>query len=165
MSQEITSGKEKILVTLKKCKLFSELPDEVLRSVAELGSIEEYGAGEDIYEQGSLGDKLYILSQGEVALYRRMDLMDKRPGMATVYVAKESPHRRLLGGWCTLVGEKHLQMCTARCVRPSKVVSIGCMALRETLGKSPEFHVRILEKLVLILRDRIESSYAAMETL
>lgn len=164
-THKIKSGKEEIVETLKRCRLFNELPDEALGAIAELGALESYEAGETIYEQGSLGKNLFILSEGEVALYRRIELVNTRPGLVTVYVAKESPYRRLLGGWCTLVGEEHFQMCTAKCVRPSKVVSVGSAALREALGKSQEMYVKILEKLVLILRDRIESSYAAMETL
>ena len=164
-TRQIKSAGEEIAETLRRCKLFDELPPEVLAAVAELGTIEEYEAGETIYEQGSLGDNLYILSQGEVALYRRVDLADRRPAVATVYVAKESPRRRLLGGWCTLVGEEHVQMCTAKCVKPAKVVSIGSRALREAFRRSPDVYLKILEKLVLILRDRIESSYGAMETL
>ena len=66
---------------------------------------------------------------------------------------------------CTLVGEQHVQMCSAKCDKPSKVISLGCSELREIIVKNSKIHTKILEKLILILRDRLENSYAAMETL
>jgi len=63
------------------------------------------------------------------------------------------------------VGEQHVQMCSAKCDKPSKVISLGCYDLREIIVNNSKIRIKILEKLVLILRDRLESSYAAMETL
>jgi len=156
---------DEVIKTLKKCELFDQLSEKELLSIANLGSIKEYEAGEIIYEQGVLGTKLYVLSKGQVSLYRRIDLGNARVADTAVYVLRESAQRRLLGGWCTLIGEQHVQMCTAKCDKPSKVVSLDCSDLREIIIKNPDIRVMILEKLVLILRDRIESSYGAMETL
>ena len=82
-----------------------------------------------------------------------------------VYDAREKPFRRLLGSWSGLIGERHVQMCTARCESPSKVISMSTEDLRKFLGKDIELRVKILEKLILLLRDRLESSYSAMQTL
>lgn len=54
---------EKIIEILKMCELFSELSDTELGSIANLGRVEEFEPGEKIYEQGSIGTKLYILSR------------------------------------------------------------------------------------------------------
>ncbi len=53
---------------LSKCELFSDLSDKEIRSIAKLGRIEKFKAGETIYEQGSLETKIYILSEGQVSL-------------------------------------------------------------------------------------------------
>ena len=45
------------------------------------------------------------------------------------------------------------------------VVSISCSDLKEVLDKNPMIRVKILEKLVLLLRDRIGTSYRAIESL
>lgn len=154
-----------ITETLKKCELFSDLSEEELRSIAEMGKMEEYDTGDELFKQGNVGDKLYILSEGHISLYRKMPLGTSRDGIASVYVARERPYRRLLGGWSTLVGERHVQMCTARCESPSRVFSIPTEDLRKFFEKDLEIRAKILEKLVLLLRDRLESSYSAMETL
>jgi CRP-like cAMP-binding protein len=158
-------GSEAIKIILRKCELFSDLSEQELSSIAALGRIEEYEAGGLIYKRGALGTRLYVLSKGQVSLVRRIKLDDTRIADATVYILREHPLRRLMGCWCTLVGKQHIQMCSARCDKPSQVVSIGCTRLRELIVKNPNMRLRILEKLVLIMRERLESSYVAMETL
>ena len=156
---------DEVIKTLRKCELFGQLSEKELLSIVNLGSIKEYEAGEIIYEQSILGTKLYVLSKGQVTLYRKIDLGNARVAETAVYVLRENAQRRLLGGWCTLPGEQHVQMCTARCDKPSKIVSLDCSDLREIITNNPNMLLMILEKLVLILRDRLESSYGAMEAL
>jgi hypothetical protein len=158
-------GSEAIKTILRKCELFSDLSDQELSSIVELGRIEEYESGGLIYKGGALGTRLYVLSKGQVSLLRRIKLDDTRIANATVYILREYPLRRIMGCWCTLVGKQHIQMCSARCDKPSQVVSIGCTRLRALIVKNSNMRLKILEKLVLIMRERLESSYVAMETL
>jgi CRP-like cAMP-binding protein len=151
--------------TFRKCELFAGLSDEELSPIIELASVEEHEAGDTIYEQGKFGTKLYCLSKGQVSLLRKFRLGDGATATSTVYILRETPLRRIMGCWCTLLGEEHIQMCAAKCDRPSKVVSMACSDLRKVFDKNPGIQTKILEKFVLILRDRLESSYAAMETL
>lgn len=156
---------EKIVEILKKCDLFNHLTNDELLSIARMGKFEEYNAGDEIFKQGNVGTKLYILSKGLISLYRNIQLGNNRKGSITVYEAREKPCRRLLGSWCALIGEKHVQMCTARCEKPSKVISISTEDFRLFLEKDIKIRVKILEKLIVLLKDRLESSYSAMQTL
>jgi CRP-like cAMP-binding protein len=157
--------RDKISAVLRKCEVFGELSDKELESIAELGKIERFRAGESIYSQGSLGEKLYVLCDGEVTLERTVDIGGRRKANVPVFIHRATPFRRLIGGWSAVVGVKHLQMCSAICYKPTTVVSIGCSEFREIISKDVEIKVKILESLVLLLRDRIASSYEAMETL
>lgn len=150
---------------LRKCEIFGDLSDQELRSIAQLGQIETFETGDTIHEQGSLGTKLFILSKGQVSLERKVDLGNSRQGNVTVFVLRERPNRRLMGGWSTLVGKEHVQMCSAVCNTPTQVVSIRCSDLKAVLNENSGIRIKILEKLVLLLRDRIDSSYGAIETL
>ena len=156
---------ETIVGTLKKCELFNHLNEDELRSIAEMGNIESYNSGDELFRQGDVGEKLYVLSKGHISLYRKIRVGKDREGITSVYDARERPYRRLLGGWSALIGERHVQMCTARCNSPSKVISIRTEDLRIFFKEDLEIRVKILEKLVLLLRDRLESSYAAIEAL
>lgn len=158
-------AKEEIVQALKKCGLFTGLSDEELAPIAEVGTIEEFSVGDTIYRQGDTGKKLYILSEGQVALHRNYEIEGGRQAEKVVYVLRESPNRRLMGSWSNLVGERHIQMCSARCLKPTKVVAFDSSALKELILRRADIRIKILEKLVLILRERLESSYSAMDTL
>ena len=157
--------KNKVAEILKKCELFDELSDRDLQPIVDLGRIEKFKAGDIILEQGSLGTKIYILSKGQVSLERRAELTGSRSATVTVFVLKESPNRRLMGCWSSLVGELHVQMCSAVCDKPTEVVAMPCSELRALIVQNSAIRIKILEKLVLLLRDRIDSSYGAFETL
>ncbi len=44
-------------------------PDQLAR-ISKVGEIESYNAGEDIVREGSLGDALFLILSGEVAVHR-----------------------------------------------------------------------------------------------
>jgi hypothetical protein len=56
-------------------------------------------------------------------------------------------------------------MCTAKCNEPTTVIALSTRELSEFISKHLETRVKILEKLILLLRDRIASSYQEMEAL
>jgi len=157
--------RERVRETFGKCEFFNHLTEDQLRSIAGMGSMKSYRAGDELFRKGDLGTSLYILARGQISLYRELHLGESRKGMVSVYEARERPFRRLLGGWNALIGEPHVHMCTARCNRPSEVVSIPTERLRAFLEGDLPLRVKVLEKLVHLLRDRLESSYGALEAL
>lgn len=54
--------------TLKRCEFFSDLSGQEVRTIGKSGRVEEFEAGQTIYEQGDVGIKLYIPSKGQVSL-------------------------------------------------------------------------------------------------
>ena len=156
---------EQVIETLRKCELFDGLTDDELRTIARAGSVEEYPAGAKIYAQGSMGTQIYVLVSGQVSLEREAPEGLAGRSRITVFVQRETPSRRIMGGWAALVGEAHVQMCTARCDRTATVVAVPCADLRAIMVEDVAVRVKILEKLVLMLRERIVSSYQALETL
>jgi CRP-like cAMP-binding protein len=156
---------EEVIRTLGKCGLFSELSDEKLASIAELGSIEHFASGATIYRQGDIINKLYVLSEGQVSLHRNYDIGNDRQADRVVYILRESPNRKLLGSWSGLIGETYTHLCTAICDKPTKVVSFNGSELKDLLSRDMNIRIKILEKLVVILREWLESSYSSMETL
>ncbi len=156
---------DQVVAVLQKCEVFGDLSDQELKSIAGLAKIEKFNAGDTIYTQKSIGRKLYVLAEGQVLLERTMNIGGKRTATVPVFVQRESPSRRLMGGWSSLVGEEHVQMCTATCSKPATIISISSSEMTSELSSNPELRTKILEKLILLLRDRIASSYEAMETL
>ena len=158
-------GIEKITEVLRTCDLFCELSENELLSIANLCQMEAFEAGDLIYEQNSVGTKLYILATGRVTLERKIDLDATRKAKVNVFSLIEQANRRVMGSWYSLIGKQHVHMCSAICDKPTKIVSMRCSELRATLVKDSKIQIKILEKLVLLLHDRIISSYEAIETL
>jgi len=156
---------DQIAAVLHKCEVFEGLSDQELKSIAGLARIEKFKAGDIIYAQGSIGTKLYVLSEGKVRLERKVEIGGNRKAYVPAFVQRESPSRRLMGSWSALVGEQHIQMCSAKCYKPTTVISISSSELTAALSGNPGLRIKILEKLILLLRDRIASSYEAMETM
>jgi len=156
---------EEVIQTLKKCGLFGDLSDEELSSIANLGRIEHFATGEIIYRQGDIVNKLYILSEGQVSLYRNFEIGPGRQADRIVYTLRESPSRRILGSWSSLGGEQYTHLCSAKCDKPTKVASFHCSELGDLISRNMNTRIKILEKLVILMRERLESSYSSMETI
>jgi CRP-like cAMP-binding protein len=156
---------DEIVEILRVCDLFCELSGNELLSIAQLCRIEEFETGHIIYQQDSIGTKLYILASGHVTLERKIDLGGTRKAMVNVFSLLERANRRVMGSWYSLIGKQHVHMCSAICEKPTRIVSIRCSDLRNTMVQDSVIRINILEQLVLLLRDRILSSYEAIETL
>ena len=156
---------DQVTAVLRKCEVFGGLSEQELEPIARLAKIEKFNVGDTIYTQGNIGKKLSVLSKGQVSLERKMTIGGKRKATVPVLVQRETPSRRLMGGWSSLVGEEHVQMCTARCYKPTTVIALLSAELNELISKYLDTRLKILEKIVLLLRDRIASSYQEMEAM
>lgn len=109
--------------------------------------------------------KTVLVAKGRVSMERRFSLDDKRTASVSTYIARGGQRRDVLGCWCALVGDQQHQMCSAFCDKPTTVVSMPCTELRQLLVDDSRMGMKVLEKLVLSLRERIEFSYGVMENL
>jgi CRP-like cAMP-binding protein len=58
------------LTLLKKAQVFADLDDEELAIVAEICSEQSFKFGEKIFKEGDPGNRLFIISEGEVRISR-----------------------------------------------------------------------------------------------
>jgi len=152
-------ARSEISVYLQKCELFSRLNTQEVESIASLGRLETYQAGENILSQGDFGQNLYVIAEGKVVLERSIDLGTRRGSVVIGLLGKG----RALGCWSALLGEPHTLMSSARCRKPTKAVVIKGLALRKMMLEDLELGFKVLERLCFILRDRIHSAFGAME--
>jgi len=59
------------LAVLSTSPLFDMLSNQELEYVAELSRPRRYSAGQVVFEEGELGDSLYVIATGEVEVLRR----------------------------------------------------------------------------------------------
>jgi CRP-like cAMP-binding protein len=63
---------------LEECEFFKGLDRQQVESIAPICRVCRYEAGESVYQQGGLGEDLYIVAEGQVAMERLCFLLRER---------------------------------------------------------------------------------------
>lgn len=151
--------RSEIGLLLESCEFFKGLQKEDIQEIADLCRLKSYAAGDHIFRQGDLGNRIYVVAEGHVFLERSVDL-GPRKGSAVIGLI---PKERVFGCWSTLLDEKHTLMSSAVCRKPTKVLVIKGSDLRQIMLDNNEVGFNILESLCFLLRDRLKGVYQAME--
>ena len=151
--------KPDIRSTLQSCAFMKDITPEHLTKVLEFCSIDQYDAGEYIFEQGDFGEDLFIIIDGYVFLERAMDVGHHKGSVVIDALGKG----RTLGCWSTLLNEPHVLMSSANCQKPSTVIRIKGSRLRKSMEEDTNFGFFMLERLSFLLRERIQAAYGAMD--
>jgi CRP-like cAMP-binding protein len=150
-----------IINLLENCELFKGLKQDNLEEMADLFRVEAYAAGDHIFRQGELGDRIFIVAKGNVFLERSLDL-GIRKGTASIGMLTKG---KVFGCWSSLLNEEHRLMSSALCRKPTTVLAIKGSDLRKFMLRDNVLGFEILERFCFLLRDRLKGAYEAMEEL
>jgi len=148
-----------IQATLETSELFRELEKSDIQKISALCRVEVYETGQYLFQQGDLGDRICIIAEGQVALERTVDLGNRKGNVVIGILSKG----RFLGCWSTLLNAPHHFLSSASCRKPTRVICLKGCDLRAMMVSNPLLGFRILERLCLLLRERMQSVYGAME--
>lgn len=140
-------------------ELFKGLGKQEIHCIAGICRVNSYTQEELVYRPGDFGENLYIIAEGRVVLERTIDMGPRkgRVALATLDSGK------VFGCWSTLLNEAHLMMLRPFCQMPATILELKGADLRELMIRDPRFGFNVMEKLCLLLRDRIQAAYGAME--
>lgn len=144
---------------LERCAFFKGFQEDHLQELAKLFQVEAYAARDQIFRQGDVGERIYIVAEGHVFLERSVDL-GTRKGTVVIGVLGKG---KVFGCWSTLLNEKHILMSTAVCRNSTQVLAIKGSDLRKIMLSNNELGFNVLERLCFLLRDRLKGAYHAME--
>jgi CRP/FNR family cyclic AMP-dependent transcriptional regulator len=150
---------EEIQHALENCELFKGLERSDVEQISTLCTMREYRAGEYVFRQGESGEIIYIIASGQVFLERSVDL-GSRKGKAVIGMLGKG---RAFGCWATILNEPHNLMSSAFCNRDAKVVVMNGFSLRSVMLGNTEMGFKMLERICLLLRDRLQGALGAME--
>ena len=148
-----------IIAALEGCEFFRNFGKKDLDKIVDLCRMDSHKAGEYVFQQGDLGEHLYIVAEGHVVLERSVDL-GVRKGSVMIEMLGNG---RVFGCWSTLLAEPHHLMSSAACVKPTRLLVLRGSALRKIMLADFSFGFQMLERLCFLLRDRIQSAYGALE--
>lgn len=151
--------RSEILEALESSEFFRGLDKKDLEKIAGLCREETFEPGQTIFLQGETGDRIYIVTEGQIALERTVDLGTRKGNIVIGTVGKG----RALGCWSTLLGKPHHFLSSALCRKQTKAVSFNGSEIRSLMLSNHALGFCLLERLCFILRDRMQSVYGAME--
>jgi len=149
-----------IIESLKRCELFSTIADEDIMHIADICSFENFNAGETVISQGAFSSQIYLITEGQVALIRSVNLGD-RQGTATVDVLGKGRGF----GWSCILCDPCGASASALCQKPSTLIALPGSELRGLLEKKPQLGFTVMERLAQIIANRLRAAYGAMDTL
>jgi CRP-like cAMP-binding protein len=148
-----------IEAVLAGCELFNGLEQSEIQNIAGICRVANFDKGELVYQQGDIGENIYIIARGQVILERTVD-MGPREGRVIIATLGRG---RVFGCWSTLLDEPHIMMLRIFCQAPAAILLIKGAELREMMLSDPRFGFNVMEKLCFLLRERIQCAYGAME--
>ncbi len=146
---------------LEGCEFFRGFDRQQLEGIAPICRVCRYEAGESIYQQGGLGDDLYIVAEGQVVLERSVCVGPRRGSVAVAMLGKG----KIFGGWSTLLDERHTLMLSAVCRKPAVLAVLKGADLRRLMTGDIRLGFAVLERLCFLLRERLQFALGAIETL
>lgn len=66
------------LAVISRSPLFEMLSDQELEHIANLSKTRHFEAGQTVFEEGELGSGLYVITRGEVEVFRRFEGGEQR---------------------------------------------------------------------------------------
>lgn len=146
---------------LRGCALFVDLNDEQIRRMATQFHAETYEAGETIFRQGDLGDRISVVDEGQVSLERTVNLGGRQANVTVSLLGRG----RLVGCWACVLGEHRQLTESAVCQKKTQVISAEGTGLRDFLDGDPQLETVLLHRLCIMLGDKIQDAYSAWDFL
>ena len=131
-----------VLERLRDTPLFGGLDEEQLRTLADLGAIEDLGPGDVLIREGDEADALYVVLEGELEVTKRSDRTE-------VPLARVGPGA-LQGEIAALEGGRRLA--SVHAITDAEVLSIPISAVRQLLGSGPDVALAVIRTAVARLR-------------
>ena len=118
--------------------LFFGLDEEELAQLARAARIRRFSEGEEICREGGPGDAFYVVVEGRVGVYKKIDEAEERR-LNTLGAGKFFGEMALI--------QEGTRNATVRALEPTVVLEIGRDPFLRVLGASPSLAVRILVQL------------------
>lgn len=138
-------SRERAIELLKRTAPFEPLPDELLRRVAEIATLERVSKGDVIYRVGEPAKDLYVVASGQVehAL---------GPGIEATVLVKVVGKGDVIG-WAALLKDRSRRLAKTTALEDSELLRIDGSRLMDVLGTSPELAQDVLGRCAKMIID------------
>lgn len=139
------------LEKLRKYPIFSHQEEEILKEIAKLAEEKTYPEGHQIFFEGEVANKLFIIEEGSVMITMNMGKKGEQE------VSELSPLRKgEIAGWSSIV-EPHIYKLGGITDKETQLIAFDGSALRELFDAHPIAGYYFLKKLSKVIGDRLIS--------
>jgi CRP-like cAMP-binding protein len=143
---------------LKRYPLFGSLSDEQLKSLASIAKEQSWEAGEVIFEIGSSAENLYLLMEGSVDLFYRVEEQDSPDTKRNFPIGEINPGDPF---GISALFEPYELTASAVASRPSKGIRMDARRLIQMGSYDLEFGMILQRELVKAIFERL--TYARIQ--
>lgn len=135
---------------LRDLELFASLSDHALTDIVALTMTEEYKPADHIFDEGDIGDAMYLILRGEVRISKDI------PGVGEEALA--FLEQGAYFGEMSLVGDESPRSASAIATAPVKVARLSRRDFQTLLDENKEVAVEVLTSFVNTLAERLRAS-------
>jgi CRP/FNR family cyclic AMP-dependent transcriptional regulator len=143
---------------LRSCELFTGLSDEELEQIAAFAVAETYQAGQQIFAERQVADRLFILSSGRVQM--RIHLGSSLRPDREVTVEEVEPG--CIFGWSSLVTQRRFTA-SARALEPVTVVVVEPADLNALFDRNAHIGFVVMKQLANVVASRLNHTRQRLE--
>lgn len=148
-----------IAETLKRCEIFSSADESDIEKIASLCQVISAEPGSTVLTQGEYGARIYLISEGQVALVRSVNIGGREGSMTVDTLGKGRGF-----GWSSLVCDPCSVSVSALCQKPTRFVCISGNELRTLLEEDPSLGFKVMDRLAQVIGNRLRAVYGAIDT-
>ena len=145
----MTPTELRIVTTFRSLDVFCNLDPLHLHKLAAIAAEMEFEEGTIIYRAGEVGQAIYLILEGEVAV--EMEVVDYGP--VTLFVLEPGQ----LFGWSSLFPTRRKQA-RARVVQPTRVIAINASCLRDMFRADHEMEREVMDCMTEVVVDRVRGA-------
>jgi CRP-like cAMP-binding protein len=143
---------------LHDCELFAGLDDDDMERIATIAHEEVYEAGEEIFAERDLADRLYILRAGRVKVHIRLRSTLEPDGDVTI----EEVEAGRIFGWSCLVKQRRFTA-SVRALEPVTVLAIDAGELQTLFDQDAHIGFVVMKQLAEVIASRLRHIRTQLE--
>jgi len=140
---------------LSQFSLFNGLSEALLKEIAAISKEVSYKNDEFVFREGESAENLHLLVKGSVAL--RVKLTSRPESVTVSFIS--TPFQSF--GWSGVVPPFHYTS-SAQCDEDSEVLTIPSAAFMNLLEQNPEAGFKVMQRITVIIADRLRNSHQAL---
>jgi len=142
---------------IREMPIFGGLKDKDLELIFSLTKEEEFSSGELIVEEGSLGNMIYIIKNGEALVEKICPVTKEKQELTTLGPTDSFGEMSLI--------DPQPRAATVKSLTQTTVITLSAKALHEIYVKKPETYVIILMNLAREMSRRLRRAIEVVATL